>query len=118
MPAPDPMDTGMPTPPPMEPPMPQGPGGIGPDSDMIMIDRSSFEDLKEILTGIMAGIDEILAAQPYSSPGEKPEMEEEGEEDEGEDEGGGGEMPPSKGAPSEDEEFLKSLMAEGNNRMR
>jgi hypothetical protein len=76
---------------------------------MIMLHRSTFEDLKEILSGIMTGIDEILSAEHYKyegGEGEAGEME--------------GEMPAGAGAPpsKEDEEFLKSMMAEGSNRAR
>lgn len=108
-----PMDPAMGATPPIETPMPEGPGAT-PESDMIMIDRSSFEDLKEILSGIMAGIDQILAGGP-ASPESKPEMEEEEEEgEEGEMEEGGA-KPSGKSSPtSDDEEFLKILMAEGN----
>lgn len=106
MPAPD-----MPSPE-MNPEMPQTPPMEAPAAGggMIMIDRSAFEDLKEILSGIMSGIDDILASQTSEKMGEM-EGEMEGEA-EGEMEG------EAEGAAMEDEEFLKSLMAEGSNRAR
>lgn len=106
-PTPDPMSAADPM---LDPQMPAGQGPEG-GGDMVAINRSAFEDLKEILSGIISGIDEILAAQQSPAGGEGMEMEEEAEEEEM--------SSPAPGAPAmEDEEFLKSLMAEGNNRTR
>lgn len=105
--------------------MPESPAAEGVaavEGDLIVMHRDSFEELHHILSGILAGLDEIMSLQRTDAEASPVPM----------DGGAGGTMPPGAGGPAgapagemaeegagmEDEEFLKMLMAEGNNRGR
>lgn len=106
-----------PMPPEMSADMPPGmPPGAGPnmppggDGEVMMsIPRSAFEQLHQIVKQLATGLDELAAGMgidgagaPPAGPSMPPEMGEEGME----------------GASEEDEEFLRSLMEEGNAKAR
>ena len=98
---------------------PGGPGGPGGGDVMISLPKAAFDTMHQIVMQLASGLDQLAndinqqAAGAASGGGDMPP-----------DMGGdmGGDMPPGGSAPGgtdpKDEEFLRSMMEEGNSKSR
>lgn len=98
----------------MPPGEPGGPGGPGGGDVMISLPKAAFDTLHQIVMQLASGLDQLAKEVNQQAAGAPP---------------GGGEIPPdmggemggempSGGTAPEDEEFLKSMMEEGNSKSR
>jgi len=102
---------------PSTPPMPSGgPERSGGDV-MISLPKASFDMMHQIVMQLASGLDQ-LAKGINQGAGAAPMGGEMPAEEMGEPAGMGGEPAGGKGSSPEDEEFLRSLMEEGNSKTR
>lgn len=87
------------------------PGGSGGDV-MINLPKAAFDTMHQIVMQLASGLDQLAKEVNQQAAGAPPEGGEIPS-----DMGGSSKMPP-RGAAPEDEEFLRSIMEEGNSKSR
>ena len=92
---------------------PGGPGGPGGDV-MLSIPKADFDMLHQIVMQLASGLDQLAKDVSQQAAGSPPGG---GEMPSGMGGDMGGDMPPGGAAPA-DEEFLRSMMEEGNSKSR